>query len=318
MYALFFRASLTALLFLSLLPRGLAQYATELTVAADGSGDYSSIQAAIDDAKSFPDRRITIFIKNGTYREKVRVHAWNTLLTLRGESREGVIITYDDYFDRIGRGRNSTFHTPTLLVQGNDFRAENLTIVNSAGPIGQAIALSVEADRVAVVDCTIKGHQDTLYVAGEGFRQYFRNCYIEGTTDYIFGAATAVFEDCHIHSLADSYITAASTPAGIAHGLVFIDCRLTAAPGVSKVYLGRPWRDYARTAFLHTEMGNHILAEGWDNWNTPAREQTTYYAEHASSGPGARPRKRVGWAHTLSRRQAGRYSPERILGEWVK
>ncbi|MCB0639875.1 MAG: pectin esterase [Lewinella sp.] len=294
-----------------------AQYATELFVAQDGSGEYTSIQAAIDATKSFPDVAITIHIKAGVYREKVKVHAWNNHLTLRGEDAATTVISWDDYFDSIDRGRNSTFHTPTLLVQGDDFTALNLTVENTAGPVGQAIALSVEADRAVFLSCRILGHQDTLYVDGAHARQYFRDCYIEGTTDFIFGAATVLFERCTIHSKANSFVTAASTPEGQPYGFVFLACRLTADEGVDAVYLGRPWRSYARTAFLRCELGAHIRPAGWDNWSTPAREQTTFYAEYENYGPGAQPQGRVPWSHQLSRRQARRYRTEKVLAPYL-
>ena len=284
-------------------------------VAQDGSGDYTTIQAAIDGAKSFPPERITIFIKDGVYEEKVTVHAWNPKISLIGESREGTIITHGDYFDKIDRGRNSTFFTYTLLVQANDFHARNLTVRNSAGPVGQAVALHVEGDRAVFENCRFLGHQDTIFASGEGSRQYFKDCYIEGTTDFIFGQATAVFEGCRIHSKADSYITAASTPEGEPFGFVFLDCRLTAEPEVDEVYLGRPWRNYAQTVFIRSEMGSHIHPEGWHNWSKPEAEETTFYAEYASSGPGAASsEERVSWSKQLSMAEAERYTKENIFG----
>lgn len=294
----------------------MAQEVTKYVVAKDGSGDFTSIQAAIDASKSYPYERITIYIKNGVYHEKIKVHAWNPKISLIGESKEKTIITYGDYFDKIDRGRNSTFFTYTLLVQGNDFYAENLTIKNSAGPVGQAIALYVDADRASFVNCRFLGNQDTIFVAGEGTRQYFKNCYIEGTTDYIFGPATAVFENCQIHTKADSYITAASTPKKASYGLVFLNCRLTAAPDVEKVYLGRPWRNYARTVFINSEMGGFIRPQGWHNWGRSAAEQTVFYAEYNNSGPGYQPEKRVSWSHQLTDEQARNYTPDIIFGDW--
>lgn len=289
-----------------------AQYETQFIVALDGSGDFTSIQDAIDHTKAFPDRRITIFIKKGIYKEKVKIHAWNTLLTLQGEDAATTVITWDDYFDKINRGRNSTFHTYTLLVQAEECRIENLTIENTAGPVGQAVALAIEADRCIVRNCRILGWQDTLYVDGSNTRQYFAHCYIEGSTDYIFGAATAVFDSCTIHSKANSYITAASTPQHHPFGFVFRHCKLTAAPGVDTVYLGRPWRDYARVVFLFCELGSHIGPEGWQNWAGTQREHTAYYAEYGNTGPGADPSHRVPWSKILTRKEARRYLPERI------
>ncbi len=283
-------------------------------VAQDGSGDYTTIQAAINDSKSFPYQRITIFVKNGTYMEKIKVHEWNTNISLIGESKENTIITYDDYFNKIGLGINSTFYTYTLLVEANDFIAKNLTIENASGEVGQAVALSVFSDRVAVVDCRILGNQDTLYASGAG-KQYYKNCYIEGTTDFIFGSATAFFDNCQIHSKKDSYITAASTPKDTLYGYVFKDCNLTASENVTKVYLGRPWRVYAKTVFLNCELGSHIKPEGWHNWSKPEAEKTSFYAEYNSFGEGASPKTRVSWSHQLSKSQAKKYSLKNCLGE---
>ena len=289
----------------------------EITVAQDGSGDFTSIQEAIDASKAFPDQRITISIKNGIYKEKVKVHAWNNRLTLKGESAEKTIITYDDYFGKINRGRNSTFHTYTLLVDADDFIAENLTIENSSGPVGQAVALHVEGDRCEFRNCRILGHQDTVYAAGEKSRHYFVNCYIEGTTDFIFGASTALFDNCVLNSKSNSYITAASTTKGKQFGFVFRNCKLTADKGVDKVYLGRPWRNYAKVVFIGCEMGVQILPEGWNNWRKTEAEKTTFYAEYNCSGPGYQPEQRAAWAHQLSKKQAKKYTPEKILSGWI-
>lgn len=284
-------------------------------MAQDGSGDYTTIQAAIDGAKSFPYERITIFVKNGVYEEKVKVHSWNPKITLVGESREETIITYGDHFDKIDRGRNSTFFTYTMLVEANDFHARNLTVENSAGPVGQAVALHVEGDRAVLENCRFLGHQDTVFAAGEGSRQYFKDCYIEGTTDFIFGPATAVFENCRIHAKDDSYITAASTPEGEPFGFVFINCTLTAEPEVDEVYLGRPWRDHAQTVFIRSEMGPHIHPAGWHNWSKPEAEQTVFYAEYDNRGPGAgRAAERVSWSRQLRPAEAERYTKANILG----
>lgn len=285
-------------------------------VAKDGSGDFTSIQSAVDASKAFPDDRVVIFIKNGVYKEKVKVHSWNTRMTLIGESTESTVITYDDYFDKIDRGRNSTFHTYTLLVQGNDFIAKNLTIQNSAGPVGQAVALHVEADRSLFYNCRILGDQDTIYAAGEGSRQLFKNCFIEGTTDFVFGEATAVFDNCTLHSKSNSYITAASTPDRIEFGFVIMNSLLTADPGLDQVYLGRPWRDYAKTVFLHTEMGSHIVPAGWYNWNRPEAEQTTYYAEYQNRGSGFKPDQRAAWSKQLTEEEAEIYNIESIFKDW--
>jgi pectinesterase len=290
-----------------------AQYQTEIRVTSDGTGDFPTIQEAIDGAKSFPDKRVTIHLEHGVYAEKVKVHTWNSRLTLKGDRDGGVVLRWNDYFDKMKRGRNSTFHTATLLVQGDQFRAENLTIANMAGEVGQAVALAVEADRCAFENCQLLGRQDTLYADGANTRQYYRNCIIEGTTDFIFGGATALFENCIIRSKANSYITAASTPEGRPYGFVFLRCKLTAGEGVDQVYLGRPWRSFAKTVFVHCEMGSHIRPAGWHNWNAPEKERTVFYAEGANTGPGADTTNRVPWAKVLSDDEIRRYHAAEIL-----
>lgn len=286
-----------------------------IVVAKDGTGDFSSLQQAINAAKGFPDKRVTIKVKNGIYKEKVEVYEWNTNMSIIGEDQEKTIITFNDYFEGLNLGRNSTFHTPTFLIQGNDFYISNVTIENKAGKIGQAIALAVNANRVMVENCTINGNQDTLYTTGEGFKQYYKNCYIEGTTDFIFGQATALFENCEIHSKADSYITAASTPKGEDFGYVFKYCKVTADENISKVFLGRPWRTFAKTVFIDTWLGNHIVFEGWDNWSNIAAEKKTFYAEYNNKGPGYRPKLRQKWSHQLTKRQAKSYTNAAILSD---
>ncbi|MDD3077491.1 MAG: pectinesterase family protein [Paludibacter sp.] len=295
---------------------GLIAYAQkkyDFVVALDGSGNFTTIQAAVDACKAFPSFSVSIFIKNGIYKEKVVVPACNTHLRLIGESADKTILSWDDFFDKIDRGRNSTFYTYTLKVEADDFRAENITIQNFAGPVGQAVALHVEGSRCAFIHCRILGNQDTLYLAGENSRDYLADCYIEGTTDFIFGEATAFFENCTLYSKSNSYITAASTNEGKPYGFVFTKCELVAAPQVNKVYLGRPWRDYAKVVFLECKLGNHIAPEGWVNWPKTTRDKTAYYAEYNNTGAGAGILKRVGWSHQLSKKQAKAYRKEKVL-----
>lgn len=287
------------------------------TVAQDGTGDFTKIQDAIYASPSFPYEKVTILIKNGTYNEKLRVPEWNNNLILFGESKEKTIITFDDNFSKINLGRNSTFYTSTLLVEADDFTAFNLTIKNASGDKGQAIALSVTGNRARITSCIISGNQDTLYLSGKNAKQYFRNCYIEGTTDFIFGGATALFENCVIHSIKSSYVTAASTPEGVAYGFVFKNCKLTAEPAAEAVYLGRPWRIYAKTVFIDCELGKHIKPEGWENWSKPDAEKKAFYAEYNNSGEGFQPKKRVSWSHQLTKTEAEQYSIENILKDTV-
>jgi len=289
----------------------------DFVVATDGSGNFTSIQKAIDACKAFPDTRVTIYVKNGTYKEKVVVPSCNTQLSIIGQSVEKTIITWDDYFDKINRGRNSTFYTYTLKIEANDFMLENITVENTSGPVGQAVALHSEGDQCVLRNCRFLGFQDTVYTAGRFSRMFFTNCYIEGTTDFIFGEATVLFEKCTIHCKGDSYITAASTVKGKPFGFVFTSCKLTSGDNVKKVYLGRPWRIYARVAFVYCEMGTFIKAEGWHNWDKPDADKTTFFAEYKNTGPGASINQRVTWSHQLNDKQAKAYTPENILGEWI-
>ncbi|WPO78483.1 pectate lyase [Flavobacterium sp. KACC 22761] len=286
---------------------------TLLTVAQDGSGDFTKIQDAIYACPAFPYEKVTVVIKNGIYNEKVRIPEWNTNVVLQGESKEKTIITFDDNFSKINLGRNSTFYTYTILVEGDDFSASNLTIKNASGDNGQGIALSIVANRAKISNCNILGNQDTLYLSGKEVKQYFINCYIEGTTDFIFGSATTLFENCEIHSIKNSYITAASTPEGTPFGFVFKNCKLTAEPSANDVYLGRPWRIYAKTVFLNCEMGQHIKPEGWENWSKPEAEKKAFYAEYNCTGEGFQPTKRVSWSYQLKKSEAEKYKIENIL-----
>jgi len=288
------------------------------TVAQDGSGDFTKIQDAVNASPSFPYEKITIFIKNGTYVEKVRVPEWNTHLAFVGESKEKTIIAFDDNFSKINLGRNSTFYTYTVLAEGDDFSVSNLTIKNTSGDKGQAIALSIVGNRAQVSNCIISGNQDTLYLSGKEAKQYFKDCYIEGTTDFIFGSATALFENCIIHSLKNSYITAASTPEGTAFGFVFKNCKLTAEASATAVYLGRPWRIYAKTVYINCDMGKHIKPEGWENWSKPEAEKNAFYAEYNNRGEGFQPTKRVSWSHQLSKKEAEQYTTENILRDSIQ
>ena len=286
------------------------QYKYVFTVAWDGSGDYKHIQDAIDAMRVFPLAPITLYIKNGVYNEKIELPATNTDVTFIGESVDKTIIVFNDFS---GRGRTNTFNSFTAKIAGNRFRAENITFSNTAGLVGQAVALHVEADQAIFVNCRFLGNQDTIYTGGETSRQLFVNCYIEGTTDFIFGPATAVFQNCEIHSKSSSFITAASTTQGKKFGYVFMDCKLTADSGVVKVFLGRPWRAYAKTVFLRCTMDKHIAPEGWNNWSNAATEQSTFYAEYKNSGAGADLSNRVKWSHQLTDKEAAGYTLANIF-----
>lgn len=297
------------------------QYPASYTVAQDGSGDFKTIQEAVNSFRDHSQERVTLNVKKGTYAEKLVIPANKPNIHIIGESREGVVITWDDYsgkpypagVDRTGKPLHSTYTSYTVLVEAPDILLENLTIRNTAGRVGQAVALNVQGDRFVCRNCILSGNQDTLYAAAEGTRQYYENCLIEGTTDFIFGKSIAVFQSCTIKSLSDSYITAAATPGYQSHGFVFFDCDLTAAPEATQVYLGRPWRPNSRTVFIRCRMGAHIRPGGWDNWGNPSNEKTAFYAEYQSAGPGAAPDKRVAWSRQLTEKEARTYTPESIL-----
>lgn len=286
------------------------QYADTIVVSRDGTGHYRTIEEAVESVRAFMEYTVTIYIKNGVYKEKLIIPAWIKNVQLVGESADQTIITHDDHANINKMG---TFRTYTVKVEGNNITFKNLTIENNAAPLGQAVALHTEGDRLMFVNCRLLGNQDTIFTGAEGTRLLFSNCYIEGTTDFIFGPATALFERCELHSKRNSYITAASTPKGVEFGYVFRNCKLTAASGVTKVYLGRPWRPYAATAFLHCEFGPHICSEGWNNWGKVENEKTTRYAEFGNSGEGAATSNRVKWAKQLTSKEALHYTIEHIF-----
>jgi len=299
-------------------------YPKEITVALDGSGNYKTIQEAVNSVRDF-GQQVVIHIKKGIYHEKLVIPTWKTQIALIGEDKENTIITNNDYSgkanpggkDMFGNAKFSTFTSYTVLVQGNDFTAKNLTIENTAGRVGQAVALHVEGDRCVIENCKILGNQDTLYVSNEASRQYYKDCYIEGTTDFIFGEATCVFQSCTIKNLMNSFTTAASTTARQKFGYVLFDCKIIADTSIHKAYLGRPWRSYAKTVYIRCELGRQILPEGWNPWKGDAmftdKDKTAYYAEYKSTGPGANPTKRVAWSHQLTDKEAKEYTVANIF-----
>lgn len=277
-----------------------------LVVARDGTGEFRTIGEAVEACRAFMDYTKVIYVKRGLYKEKLTVPQWLTNIQIVGEDRDETVITYDDHANiRLpGTDRTmGTFRTFTVRVEGNGITFKNITIENNAAQLGQAVALHTEGDRLTFINCRLLGNQDTVYTGTAGTRLLFKNCLIEGTTDFIFGPSTAWFENCDIHSRRNSYITAASTPRDVKYGYVFNRCRLTAAPGVTKVYLGRPWRDYGYTLFMNCEMGAHIRPEGWHHWEK-RREQTARYAEYNNSGPGAKTDGRAPWSRRLTDKEA--------------
>lgn len=287
-----------------------AQYKYVFTVAKDGTGDYFFIQDAIDAMRVYPLASITLYIKNGVYNEKISLPANNTDVSFIGQSADSTIISFKDY---AGKGNHTTFTSYTAKISGNRFRAEHISFVNAAGAVGQALALYVDADKAVFKDCKFLGNQDTIFLGGENANQLFQNCYIEGTTDFIFGPATAVFDHCTIRCKSNSFITAASTPAGKNVGFVFLNCTVKADSSVNKLYLGRPWRANAKTTFLYSTLPAAIAPEGWDNWGNTANEQTAYFAEYTNNGEGSNTKQRATWTKKLSEQQAKAYTFAKIF-----
>ena len=286
-----------------------------IVVARDGTGQFRNIADAIEVCRAFMDYHKVIYIKKGTYKEKVIIPQWVQNIELCGESREETIITYDDHanilYPPTGLGMG-TFRTYTVRVDANHITFKNLTIENNAARLGQAVALHTQGDCLTFINCRFLGHQDTIYTGMEGTRLFFDHCYIEGTTDFIFGPSTAWFEQCTIHCKANSYITAASTPKHIPFGYIFNQCTVTAANDVQKVYLGRPWRDYGYTLFMHCSLPKQIRPEGWHHWQKE-REQTARYLEFENTGEGAATDKRVAWSRQLTKKEAKAITLEKVF-----
>ena len=292
---------------------------TKWVVAKDRSSRYSTIQAALDAVPEGNAKRIIISIKPGIYKEVLTIDSRKSNITLKGSGAKNTIITFDNHAGKKLQNGDTinTWTSATVFVYGNDFRAEDISFNNNAGfKAGQAVALRVEGNRASFFNCAMTGFQDVLFLSGNGVKQYFKNCYIEGTTDFIFGAATAVFDSCIIHSKKNSHVTAASTNSIIPFGFVFRNCTLTADSGLNKVSLGRPWSPTASVTYLNCYLGNHIIHEGWNNWKNPANELTARYAEYQSAGPGANVEARVKWSKQINEEDAKKYTLKNILGTW--
>ena len=277
-----------------------------LVVARDGTGQFRNVAEAIEVCRAFMEYHKVIYVKKGIYKEKLVVPQWLTNIEICGEDRDNTVITWDDHANikiaETGKGMG-TFRTFTLRVDGNLITLKNITIENNAARLGQAVALMTTGDRQLYINCRFLGHQDTVYTGMAGTRLLFKDCYIEGTTDFIFGPSTAWFEGCAIRCKANSYITAASTPQDVRYGYVFNNCTITAAEGVDRVYLGRPWRDYGYTLFMNCELPRQILPEGWHQWR-PEAVKTARYMEYNNRGEGAAYGQRVGWSRQLTRKEA--------------
>ena len=297
-------------------------------VSPDGHGDFKTVQEAIDACPDYSHKEITrILVKAGTYKEMVSIPHTKFRLYIKGEGAENTLITYDKYAKALWPGRDiavGTSGSASVYIHASYITFEDIAFENSAGEgkeIGQAVAVFTDGDFLFFNRCRFLGNQDTLYTYGRfgkfgGIkRNYFKDCYIEGTTDFIFGTSIAYFENCTIHSKKNSYVTAASTLQGQKYGYVFKDCKLTAAPGIDKCYLGRPWGAYAKTVFIGCELGKHIVADGWHDWEKegkPNTKKNSFYAEYGNFGPGAEG-PRVKWAHKLKARDLKDYTFEKVM-----
>ena len=293
-----------------------------IVVSRDGTGQFRNISEAIEVCRAFMEYHKVIYVKKGTYKEKLIVSQWLTNIEICGEDRDKTIITWDDHANiqadispltsHRSPQKIGTFRTYTLKIQGSCITLKNITIENNSARLGQAVALHTEGDRLTFINCRFLGHQDTIYTGNAKTRLYFQDCYIEGTTDFIFGPSTAWFENCDIFCKADSYITAASTPQDVPYGYIFNNCRITTDEKVSKVYLGRPWRDYGYTLFMNCELPRQIRPEGWHQWR-PEAVKTARYMEYNNRGEGAATDKRVAWSRQLTKKEAQKITKETVF-----
>ncbi|MEI9956525.1 MAG: pectinesterase family protein [Ferruginibacter sp.] len=289
------------------------------TVAQDGSGDYKTVQAAFDAIPANNKKPTTIFIKNGIYKEKIFLDSSKNFVTIIGEDKFNTILTYDDHTGKVSPKGDSinTRSSWSCKILADNFTAKEITFQNDAGfNAGQAVALESDGDKAIFTDCRFIGFQDVLLTSSERSRQYYFNCYIEGTTDFIFGAATVWFQQCHIHSKKNSHITAASTPKEKTFGYIFNECVLTGDTSLHAASLGRPWRPYAAVVYLHCFIGQHIKPEGWSNWNNTESYKTARYAEYKNFGASVDATKRVPWSKQLTDEEAKAYTLKNVFGDW--
>ena len=310
-----------------------------ITVAKDNSGDFNSIQQAVDSIPAGTPE--TIYIKKGIYKERVEVRKNN--ISFVGESTDDTIIT-ERYYARMimpDGSKRGTFRSYTFFVYADNFTASNLTFENAAGfgdEFGQAIAVYAEGDNITFRNCKILGHQDTLFTGPlpmkekqpggftgptiDGIRrvvhQLYEDCYIAGEIDFIFGSATAYFKNCTLFALnrnqkINAYYTAPSTYEGQAFGYVFESCTFTGNCPPKSVALSRPWRIHAKTVLLNCSYSDQIIDEGFTDWNKPESHETVYYAEYNGHGEGFKPEKRAAYVHQLNESEAARYTLENVM-----
>jgi pectinesterase len=289
----------------------------KIVVAQDGSGQYKTVQEAFNAIPLNNQKPITVFVKKGVYKERLLLDSTKNFVTLVGEDKEQTILTYNNHVGMppVDGKMMSTPGSASFFIYAGDFIARNITFQNDAGfTAGQAVAVFSWGDKLVFDNCRFVGFQDVLYTSGPKSRQYYRNCYIEGTTDFIFGPATCVFQDCLINSKKNSHVTAAGTTQDSKFGYVFFNCKLTGDTSLHNVSLGRPWRPYAAVAYIHCNIGPHIKPEGWSNWNQTESYKTARYSEYKNTGPGANLSARVSWSRQLTDDEVKIYTLKNILG----
>ena len=292
-----------------------AEIKADIIVAQDGSGDFNTVQDAFLSVPDYRKNETVILIKKGIYKEKLILPSTKVNVTIIGEDVNSTVITYDDYASKLtkfGEG-TGTSGSSGFFIFGDNFTAKNITFENSSGDVGQAVAVRVDGDKVRFFNCRFLGNQDTLYPHGINSRQYYKNCYIEGTVDFIFGSSTALFDDCTIFCKRGGYVTAASTGKDTKYGFIFRNCKIEGSAPTGSVYLGRPWRNDAKTVYINCEMSAVINPEGWHDWGKQEAHQTTFYAEYNSSGEGAHPNERVNWMHHLTKDEIQNMTYEKIF-----
>jgi pectinesterase len=291
----------------------------KLTVAKDGTGNYTSVQQAFDAVPKKNKKPVNIYVKNGIYKEKIYLDSTKEFVTIIGEDKYNTILIFDDHTGKVALNGDSinTRTSWSVKIKADNFRAENITFENNSGfSAGQAVAMESDGDKAVFINCRFLGFQDVLFTNADNSRQFYKNCYIEGTTDFIFGSSTVWFEQCHIHSKKNSHITAASTSKDHKFGYIFNDCVLTGDTTLNKVSLGRPWRPYASVIYLHCYLDKHIMPDGWANWNKTDNYKTTRYGEYKNYGPGANISGRVSWAKQLSEEEEREVNLKNVFGAW--
>lgn len=311
---------------------------TILTVAKDNLAEFSTVQAAVD---ALPSSGGTIYIKKGTYKERVEITTPN--VTLIGENVDDVIITEGFYANMLMEdgSKRGTFRSYTFLINSDNFSAYNITFENSAGfgtKVGQAIAVYAEGDNILFKNCHLLGHQDTLFTGPlplkekqpHGFvgptefaerrhlKQFYEDCYICGEIDFIFGSATAYFKNCTLYALnrneeINSFYTAPSTYENQQFGYVFEKCNFTGNCPDKSVCISRPWRIHAKVVLIDCELSSQITDYGFHDWNKPESHDTVYYAEYKCHGEGYKPDKRPAFVHQLTSKEAAIYTKENVL-----